>query len=958
MHQGLVPGLLLLGVVTMANAPWAAEEDGSLDLRGGGLALRLTADGRLAGLTGPPGDRELLASGQQPAFFGLGWDGKGRAPTKVELDPETGRLLATYGDTGVTAEILVSSQPSHLRLTLADVRGVEVNDVSLVRLPLGVTGRVGGVVGVIRDGRTAVGVQALNVHTSAQAAKTPWGGWLVASAQRDCGGVRGASVALFACPAGEALQRIGEIEVAEGLPHPILDGEWNKLSPTARRPYLIASFGVDTIDRVLALAKRGGFRYVYHETPFETWGHFVLKRELFPEGDRSLRQCADKAEKAGIRLGLHTLSGFITTNDAYVTPVPDPRLARTGGCRLAQSITDAQDEIPVTDAAPFRNRQTLGAVLIGTEIATYGDVADGSPTRLVGVDRGAFGTSAAAHAKGDDIAKLADHGYRTLFPGIANGMMDEMTARLVELGNACGLRQISFDGLEGLATYEGGGDYPRNRFVEQCHRGWKHHVISDASNLLHYTWHWHTRMNWGELTQSAKMDVDSYRARNCEFFRDNLFPTAMGWWRIGTTGLDWEATRLEDVEYLLAKAAGNNATHALVTDVGILERHGLAGDILDLVAEWEGLRTSGALSDEQHQWLRQKGQDVSLRRAGEHAWDLLPVRYSPFFWWRPEQGRAGAGREQTFASTGPPTPAMPFALENPYTTQSPAFEVRCLPAYEYADPQNINLMPPRPDSLVREPGLHRDAPTVTVVEDDTIGGHMALRLAATCEGSGKPSGVTRVCYSLPGPVDLSAHRGLGLWVDGDGQGELLFVEVQDGQMVRPFYVPIDFEGERYVELPLGEVSLRRYYDYEWDAWSGFAPWWLTLKGFRYHRVQRVTLGLNAIPPGATVSCRVAGIKALRELSSTVEALTVRMGDATRRIEPGLRPFDYLTADADGRMRVRDRNYRPLRELPALGRMLVQPGPNRLAVAVECAGPAPWIRFQTQLVGAPQRVVAR
>ena len=958
MHRRLATGFLLLGVMTMTDAPWAVEEDGSVVLRGGGLALRLAADGHLTGLTGPPENRDLLAAGQRPAFFGLGWNGKGRAPTRIELDSETGRLLATYGDTGVTADILISSQPTHLRLTLADVRGVEITDVSLLRLPLGVSGRVGAVVGVIRDGKTAVGVQALNVHTSAQAAKTPWGGWLVASARHDCGGVRGASVALFACPADEALQRIGEIELAEGLPHPILDGEWNKLSPTARRPYLITSFGVDTIDRVLALAKRGGFTYVYHETPFETWGHFVLKRAYFPEGDRSFRQCSDKAAAAGIRLGLHTLSGFITTNDAYVTPVPDPRLARTGSCALARDIDEVQDEVPVADAAPFRKRQTLGAVLIGAEISTYERVVDGSPPRLIGVERGAFGTAAAPHRKGDDIGKLADHGYRTLFPGIANGMMDEMTARLVELGNACGLRQISFDGLEGLASYEGGGDYPRSRFVDQSHRGWKHHVISDASNLLHYTWHWHTRMNWGELTQSAKMDVDRYRAKNCEFFRDNLFPTAMGWWRIGTTGLDWEATRLEDVEYLLAKAAGNSAAHALSTDVGVLERHGLAGEMLDLVAEWEQLRASGALSTAQRRWLREKGQDVSLRRSGEAAWDLLPVRYSPFVWWRPKQGGETHGREQTFASAGDPTPATPFSFENPFATQPLSFEVRCLPAYDYAHAQNIDLTPPRPESLVREPALHKDAPGVTVIRADSIAGHAALRLTATSGASVKPSGVTRVCYKLPEPVDLSANRGLGLWVDGDGGGELLFVEIQDGQLVRPFYVPIDFEGERYVELPLGEVSLKRYYDYEWNHWSGFASWWYTLKGFRYHRVQMVTLGFNAIPAGATVSCRVAGIKALRELPSTVESLTVCIGDQSLRTEPGLRPFDYLTADADGHLRVRDSSYRVLRELPAPGQPQVQPGPNRLTLGPECTGPGPWLRFQARSVGAPQRVAVR
>ncbi|MCY2990129.1 MAG: hypothetical protein NTY19_19985 [Planctomycetota bacterium] len=44
----------------------------------------------------------------------------------------------------------------------------------------------------------------------------------------------GSKIALFGCPEKEALATIGNIEVAEGLPHPMLDGVWGKISPTAR----------------------------------------------------------------------------------------------------------------------------------------------------------------------------------------------------------------------------------------------------------------------------------------------------------------------------------------------------------------------------------------------------------------------------------------------------------------------------------------------------------------------------------------------------------------------------------------------------------------------------------------------------------------------------------------------------------------------------------------------------
>lgn len=49
----------------------------------------------------------------------------------------------------------------------------------------------------------------------------------------DDGGVVGAKIALFGCPAAQALDTIGAIELAEGLPHPLLDGVWAKQAPGA-----------------------------------------------------------------------------------------------------------------------------------------------------------------------------------------------------------------------------------------------------------------------------------------------------------------------------------------------------------------------------------------------------------------------------------------------------------------------------------------------------------------------------------------------------------------------------------------------------------------------------------------------------------------------------------------------------------------------------------------------------
>ena len=74
---------------------------------------------------------------------------------------------------------------------------------------------------------------------------------------------------------------------------------------------------------MIGYTKRAGLISLYHEGPFQSWGHFILDSTQFPRGRDGLKTAADKAHAAGLFFGVHTLSNFINTNDPYVTPVPD-----------------------------------------------------------------------------------------------------------------------------------------------------------------------------------------------------------------------------------------------------------------------------------------------------------------------------------------------------------------------------------------------------------------------------------------------------------------------------------------------------------------------------------------------------------------------------------------------------------------------------------------------------------
>ena len=70
-----------------------------------------------------------------------------------------------------------------------------------------------------------------------------------------------------------------------------------------------------------------------------------------------------------------------------------------------------------------------------------------APWRLLGAERGAFETHAGSHAAGEEVALLADHAYNVFLTSAELG--EEMARNLADLYNETGLRQISFDGVEG-----------------------------------------------------------------------------------------------------------------------------------------------------------------------------------------------------------------------------------------------------------------------------------------------------------------------------------------------------------------------------------------------------------------------------------------------------------------------------------------------------------------------------
>ena len=610
------------------------------------LRIDLSPAGSIQSIYDLVHSKEYLAESQPCGLLSVRlFDGGTEQPTAVTFSEDNNLLTLTYGQTDITAVIRISQKKTHINFELVSIEPAEkVERILWGPYPTTIKETVGETVGVVRNNDYAIGIQALNVKTLGRASgrnfgsilqlhcrnrslpriDTVWGHENVKIPACKDYTMSGSKIALFGCPVEMALETIGKIELAEGLPHPMLDGQWAKVSPTATASYLIMDFAESNIDQALKCTKKAGLRYLYHQEPFETWGHFKLKSTLFPDGIESLRRCVEKAEKVNVRLGVHTLSNFITPNDAYVTPVPDKRLARTGSSTLTAAADEKAAEIAIAAPDCFNNtdRNWMHTVVIDDELIRYGSISEEPPWKLLNCNRGAFGTKAAAHTAGCDVGKLMDHPYKVFHSNL--DMQHEIALNIADLFNKTCLKQISFDGLEGCFS-SGHGDYARMLMVKQWFDNLEHtDIISDASNPGHFSWHIHTRMNWGEPWYGGfRESQQSYRLKNQKYFQRNFMPPMLGWFHMK------ETTSLDDVEWLLARAAGFDAGFALCTGLPVLQKNGAGDAILAAVNNWETARHAKAFSQQQRQRMQDPTAEFHLEPAGHRQWKLYPVYVSP-----------------------------------------------------------------------------------------------------------------------------------------------------------------------------------------------------------------------------------------------------------------------------------------------------------------------------------------
>jgi len=437
------------------------------------------------------------------------------------------------------------------------------------------------------------------------------------------GAIVGAAVIITrADNAEEMLEKISVIELEEGLPHPMLDGQWAKTAPRTSEIYF--DFADGDIDAQIRTVQKAGARWIYFSDPFKSWGHFDLNPAKYPGGEAQFKAAVDNAIKQGINVGTHTLSNFIHQYDPYVTPVPHKDLLAFDLTELRGNIGDNDTEISISEVLNYPVRQNLSLIRIEDELIRYGQF-DEKSLCFKDCIRGACGTKASAHQTGSIVTHLADHGYHTLFPN--HSLQTEMAGRIGEFMAKYGLRRLSFDGLEGCRE-TGHGEYGPNSFVQTVFDKTDGNIMCDASNPSHYRWHAMSYFNWGEpwYDSDRRGGGYNYRARNQDYFHLNLLPGMLGWYKVCESERHFEPTLPETLEFIMSRTVGFQAGCLLSYTLKESEK---ADRYLALVKDWQDFRFGVQVPDDVRKMMRDQDTDWHLEKTTD-KWVLSHISITDY----------------------------------------------------------------------------------------------------------------------------------------------------------------------------------------------------------------------------------------------------------------------------------------------------------------------------------------
>ena len=874
---------LVFAVALYALAASAGGQDVNIGLRNDYLRLVVSPDARVRFIDRTTGADYADAS-VPLAHVKVG--GSVRDATSAAF--ENGKLKLGFDGVDVAVVLAVSEKKRYLGFQVESVTGAGVEELTFIDIRTTLKGS--------EKDPFAACVLAVNLKTNV----TDLPGHMT-RLKATCyakTGLVGAGAAVIGCPR-EQLRRAMQDAVRDApeLPHSPVGGPWALDSAANRASYLF-NFGnltEKTVDSWIKLARDLGITQIdFHGGGSFRFGDCRPNPDWYPKGRADFKAVIDKLHDAGILAGLHTYAFFIDKSCPWVTPVPDPGLAKDAAFTLAQDLGADAVDVPVVESTAgmsattgffVRNSVTLQ---IDDELVTYSGVSKEAPFAFTGCKRGAYGTKVSAHSKGAKVCHLKEC-FGLFAPDPDSPLFTKVIEANADFYNECGFDMMYLDALDGEDVL-GGSEWSwhyGSKFVFELVKRLRKPPIMEMSTFHHHLWFVRSRMGaWDHPRRSHKRFIDLHCASNKSCL-GMFLPAHLGWWAI-IAGADpqVEPTFSDDIEYLCAKCAGWDC--GLSPQGFTPESYAASYNLRRLgaiIKRWEDLRLAGWFTEPVKVALREPGREFTLVDDGGQP----RVREVQYF---------------KHKVTALDSPSSKWTVENRFAAQPARLRIEALMSAKPYDSSDAVVLIDFTDASVfgpvsAAPGIEggfdilKD-PSGTGTACGCLSGRRTaaepVRAERTDEFSvtehgqrrakgGSASWVSAGAVFSP-PRDLSGTGAFGVWVHGDGRGELLNLQYSSPEhMVGGLadnYITIDFTGRRYFELiePEGE----RVDDYLWP-YSGNA-YAIYREGVHWNAISRFTMWLNDLPADGRAKVCISPIKALPLVKTKLINPTVTINETT------------------------------------------------------------------------------
>ena len=678
-------------------------------------------------------------------------------------------------------------------------------------------------------------------------------------------GFTGAQVAIIGCPQNELRTVMKEVvSDATDIPESPIGGPWALDAEINKGSYMFNFGGMSEakVDDWIKLAQKLGINQIdFHGGSSFRFGDCRPNPETYPNGLASFKAVIDKLHEAGILAGLHTYAFFIDKNCPWVTPVPDPRLAKDATLTLAETLNLDANTVPVVEST--QNTSTITGffvrnsvtIQIDDELIVYGGVSKEKPYAFTNCQRGAYGTKSDSHKAGAKVHHLKEC-FGLFVPDPDSTLLEDIANSAANMYNECGFDMMYLDALDGEDILGGGENswHYGSTYVFELWKRINKPAIMEMSTFHHHLWYVRARMGaWDHPTRSHKKFIDIHCESN-EGLKRMFLPGHLGWWAVKTwSGPQGEPTFADDIEYLCCKCIGTDVGFSImgiepdnISKVPVYER--LAG----IMRQYEDLRHSNYFSEHIKAKLSVPGDEFTLIHDSDDKWKFQPVQYSK----HKVEGINGWSNVWT--------------VKNKFDRQPLQLRIEALMSAGSYETENIVLADFSEDSEFSD---RVTAQGVGIELKSPDGIYSATNNNSTHIGSWAKIGKRFT------DLNLSKHQALGVWVHGDGKGEVLNFQLKSPEHISggigEHYIVVDFTGWRYFELiePEGE----RYVQYSWPYGGAYA---IYRESVTYSNIESLNLWYNNIPAGKMAECQIKPIKALPLVNGKLSNPAITIGGKT------------------------------------------------------------------------------